>query len=97
MLSNMSLPDWLGGDGFQNNGNGQLGGGNGPGNAQNNGVNGFGGQNNVRGLLGGAQIIGAGPNVNNYNNAYNYNLNLTTQQSNQSVQQSFAIMQMLAG
>lgn len=60
-------------------------------------MNGFGTSQNVRGMLGGMSSIGAGPVTYNNNYAYNYNLNLTTQQTAQTVRQSFAIMQMLAG
>jgi TP901 family phage tail tape measure protein len=41
--------------------------------------------------------VSAGPSNYQYSYATNYNLNLTTQQTEQNVQQSFAIMRMLAG
>jgi len=41
--------------------------------------------------------VSAGPSIYNYDYSTSYNLNLTTQQSSQTVQQSFAMMKMLAG
>jgi phage-related protein len=44
-----------------------------------------------------AASVSAGPSNYQYSYATNYNLNLSTQQTSQNVQQSFAIMRMLAG